>query len=106
MGQRASFWRGRLAAMSTLEHSRPLDVQDDSEEVLFTIPEVAVALRVSRSTVRRLIADGELGVMRIGRSVRVPSAVLESFAAESMRGRFIPRRFGSSDFHPHSRGAS
>ena len=38
---------------------------------LLTIDEAAALLRVSPRTVRRLIADGSVEVVRIGRSVRL-----------------------------------
>jgi excisionase family DNA binding protein len=42
-----------------------------------SIVEVADILGVSTKTVRRLIARGELGFVRIGRSVRVPASALQ-----------------------------
>ena len=44
---------------------------------LLTAPQVAELLNISPRTVRRLIARGELAVVRIGRSVRIRAAVLE-----------------------------
>jgi excisionase family DNA binding protein len=38
----------------------------------FTVSEVAVALRVSKMTVYRLVSAGELPAVKIGRSVRLP----------------------------------
>jgi len=43
---------------------------------LFTIPEAAVVLNVSRSTIYRLIRRGELVVCKLGRCVRIPSAAV------------------------------
>ena len=51
-----------------MEAQRPL---------LLTIPQVVLALSLSRSKVYDLIARGELPVSRIGRSVRVRSTDLE-----------------------------
>jgi excisionase family DNA binding protein len=56
---------------------------DDEPVVLLTIVEVAAALRVSKSTVKRLIARGELPVVRFGRSVRISVSELEGFVARS-----------------------
>jgi excisionase family DNA binding protein len=44
---------------------------------LLTAPLVAELLNISPRTVRRLIARGELAVVRIGRSVRIRAAALE-----------------------------
>jgi len=49
------------------------------DEPLFTITEVAEALRVSKMTIYRLVHSGELPAMRIGRSIRVPSANLRTY---------------------------
>lgn len=46
----------------------PLPAQD----LVQTLDEAARDLRVGRGTVRRLVRDGELDVVRIGRCVRVP----------------------------------
>lgn len=51
--------------------------------MLLKVSEVADELRVARSYAYRLIQEGELPVVRIGRSVRVPREALE----EWVRGR-------------------
>ena len=45
---------------------------------LLNVAEVATYLQVSIRTVRRLIASGELEVIRIGRAVRVSEAALNT----------------------------
>jgi excisionase family DNA binding protein len=37
-----------------------------------TVPEIAADLRVSKMTVYRLVHDGDLEAIRVGRSIRVP----------------------------------
>ena len=45
---------------------------------LLTVDDVAEALRLSSRTIRRMIASGQLPVIRLGRTVRVhPSALIE-----------------------------
>lgn len=44
---------------------------------LLTIPEVADLLRLSERQVRRMVATGDLPVLRFGRSVRVSRDVVE-----------------------------
>lgn len=39
---------------------------------LLTVAEVAAQMRVSKMTVYRLIHNGELSALRVGRSLRVP----------------------------------
>jgi excisionase family DNA binding protein len=41
-----------------------------------TIDEVAASLRVSSRTVRRMIADGRIACVRVGRSVRISGAAV------------------------------
>lgn len=45
---------------------------EERSALLLTVCDAAEVLSVSRSTTYRLIASGELEVVRIGRSVRVP----------------------------------
>jgi excisionase family DNA binding protein len=49
--------------------------------LLLTTREAARTLSIGRSTLYELIATGEIEVVRIGRSVRVPSAELVAFVA-------------------------
>ena len=48
---------------------------------LLTLPEVAGQLRISRRTVERLVASGELRVVSIGRRRLVTSRELAAFVA-------------------------
>jgi excisionase family DNA binding protein len=50
----------------------------ETMEALLTVDEVAATLRVSSATVRRLIAEGGLEVLRVRGSIRVPIASLEA----------------------------
>lgn len=52
---------------------------------LMTAAEVAALLQVSLRTVRRLIADGTLPSVRIGRAVRVPQEALDAFLSGQAR---------------------
>jgi excisionase family DNA binding protein len=42
-------------------------------EELLTVPQVAQNWQISERTVRRMIADGRLAIVRLGRSVRIPA---------------------------------
>ena len=46
---------------------------------LFSIPEVAVCLKVSPKTVRRWIDQGDLPVHRLGRQIRISEPDLSAF---------------------------
>lgn len=56
--------------------------QTAGRQPLMTAHEVADLLQVSLRTVRRLIADGRLTVVRIGRSVRISKVALEGLLTE------------------------
>jgi len=71
------------------DRERPIDgtsSADDGgpamEPLLLKAGEVAKLLGLGRSTVFAMLAVGELPVIRIGRSVRVPCAALEDWIAE------------------------
>lgn len=51
-----------------------------------TVEEVAAEMRVSRMTVYRLVHANELEAVRIGRSIRIPEAVVDQYIRDSMRG--------------------
>ena len=56
-----------------------------TEPLLLKAEEVAKLLRVGRSKVFAMLAAGELPVVRLGRSVRVPRAALEGWIEERIQ---------------------
>ena len=53
-------------------------------EVRFlTVAEVAAAMRVSKMTVYRLVHNGELPAVCVGRSFRVPEQAVHAYLQES-----------------------
>jgi excisionase family DNA binding protein len=66
----------------------PLDLAGSSTTTLATLPEVltvreaAAILRVGRNQLYQAVTRGELGAVRIGRSIRIPKhALLDLLAA-------------------------
>jgi excisionase family DNA binding protein len=53
---------------------------------VLTVAEVAAQLRVSRMTVYRLCADGELPSWRVRRSIRVPADGLDRYMRARLAG--------------------
>jgi putative molybdopterin biosynthesis protein len=51
-------------------------------KLLLTIPQVAVAMSLGRSTVYELVQRGELPVVHVGRAVRVRAEDLQRFVQE------------------------
>lgn len=54
---------------------------ETKQALLFTYPEVARTLKISRSAVYLLINSGQLKPVHIGRSARITTAELERFVA-------------------------
>ena len=59
-------------------------------EKLFVSPsEVAETLNISRSRVYRLLADGSLPSIRVGRSLRIQVGVLHAWIAQHMTASVV-----------------
>ena len=56
-----------------------------AEEPLLTVADVARALRLSVRSVRRIVAEDQLPIVRIGRAVRVRREDLRSFIDKAAR---------------------
>ena len=54
--------------------------------VLLSVSDVAEALAVSERTVRRMIATGEISIVRLGRSVRVRQLDIDALIGRQLRG--------------------
>jgi len=48
-----------------------------------TVAEVATKMRVSKMTVYRLVHNGELPAVRVGRSFRVPESAVQNYLQSS-----------------------
>lgn len=59
-----------------------------------TVSEVADMMRVSRMTVYRLIHSGEMPAIRVGKSFRVPEAVVEQMLQAGIVEQVDERAFG------------
>ena len=53
---------------------------------LLSVANVAEALAVSERTVRRMIATGEISIVRLGRSVRVRQLDIDALIGRHLRG--------------------
>lgn len=54
-----------------------------SEVRFLTVAEVAQTMRVSKMTVYRLVHNGELEAVRVGRSFRVPDFAVDEYLKKS-----------------------
>ena len=64
----------------TKETTQPENRTNDERAVLLlTMIDAARALAIGRTTMYELVAAGEIGVVHIGRSVRVPVDALHAF---------------------------
>ena len=55
-------------------------------EPLLSVDGVAKALQLSVRTVRRMIASGEISIVRLGRSVRVRQLDIDALIGRQLRG--------------------
>jgi len=70
-------------------------VNEDGEEetagmvvpMLLTIPDAARVLAIGRTTLYELIRDGEVDVIRIGRSTRIPVTTIHAFVDRRRSGQ-------------------
>ena len=60
-------------------------------ERLLTVNEVAEVLRCCPKTVRRLVAEGEVGSVRMGRSLRIAQSQLTKYMERLMAERNVPK---------------
>ena len=56
-------------------------------KTILTVKQVAELLQVSIPQVRRMIANGELSAMKVGREWRVPKAALEELFERELLGQ-------------------
>jgi excisionase family DNA binding protein len=56
----------------------------DTTRALLKPDEVAVELRISRAKVYELLASGELPSIKVGSSIRVPSALLRTWIEDRL----------------------
>ena len=61
----------------------PPNDPDISESKFLTIAEVAATMRVSKMTVYRLVHNGELPAVRVGRSFRVTEEDVDEYLRKS-----------------------
>jgi len=54
-----------------------------SEVRFLTVAEVAAVMRVSKMTVYRLVHNGDLPAVRVGRSFRVPEQAVHDYLRDS-----------------------
>jgi len=59
------------------------------EALLLRIPDAAGLLGIARTTLYKLIDEGEVAVVHIGRAVRVPIVDLHAFVARQRRTEVV-----------------
>jgi len=75
----------RMPQVST--QGKTMDAVDGTDRPLLRIEQVAERLSVSRSMAWKIIDDGQLRSMRIGRVVRVRPEDLDAYLADPARQR-------------------
>lgn len=74
-------WRGGVPPTSPSEPESAVSVSPDPRLLprLLSVPEAARLLGIGRTTAYELIAAGELEVIHIGRSARIPVDAIDEF---------------------------
>lgn len=62
---------------------RVVDRHPEFEAVVYTAVETAALLKISRSTMYRLIREGEIKCVKIGRKILIPSEFIKLFLEKS-----------------------
>jgi excisionase family DNA binding protein len=71
---------------SVVARNRAIEVMHmEKENLAYTCPEVAKAARISVPMVRKLLRNGRLKAVRIGRCVRIGADELKRLLAEGVR---------------------
>jgi excisionase family DNA binding protein len=70
----------------------PATIPSRSEPLLYTIPEAATALRVSRTKLYELLDSGEIESIHIGRSRKIPAEALRTYIDRLRRARACEHR--------------
>lgn len=70
--------QGERSGAQMASNEQPL-----SDVSFLTVAEVATKMRVSKMTVYRLVHNGELPAVRVGRSFRVPENAVQTYLRQS-----------------------
>jgi putative molybdopterin biosynthesis protein len=55
-----------------------------TQDMVYTIEEVAKILKVHKDTIRRLVNSGQLEHVRVGNQIRITKAALEKYLGQSL----------------------
>lgn len=72
-----------LKVRCVMASSRSSSESPDSDVEFLTVAEVAARMRVSKMTVYRLVHNGDLEAIRVGRSFRVPDEAVQEYLRRS-----------------------
>lgn len=70
------------------------EIRTTHEDKVYTVNEVATIFRITPSVVRRLIKQGDLPAVRLGRIYRVPKAVVDQYFNLPARTHLTPEVLG------------
>lgn len=73
------------------------------EEILYTVKQVGILLKVHPLTVRRYIREGKLKAIKIAGNIRIPQSYLDNFSEEVKTNKVwrkpIPRGIKIAEFN-------
>ncbi|MGH3686942.1 MAG: helix-turn-helix domain-containing protein [Pseudonocardiaceae bacterium] len=77
---------GQLMSQDQRDEVPQQPIRPLPERVLLTVEEAAEQLGIGRTLVYKLIANGEIESIRIGRLRRVPAAAIQDYANQPVNG--------------------
>ncbi len=90
----------RSALIQSMSENAKERIERADGVLLLTIVEAARVLSIGRTTMYELVGAGEIEVVHIGRSARVPVAALEEYVDRQRRARITVSRSKEHRWHP------
>ena len=90
----------RGALIQSMSDNAPERTERPDGVLLLTIVEAARVLSIGRTTMYELVGAGEIDVVHIGRSTRVPVAALAEYVDRQRRARITVSRSKEHRWHP------
>jgi excisionase family DNA binding protein len=93
-------FRDRSALIQSMSENAQERTERPDGVLLLTIVEAARVLSIGRTAMYELVGAGEIEVVHIGRSARVPVASLEEYVERRRRARITVSRSKEHRWHP------
>jgi|LSQX01.3.fsa_nt_gb excisionase family DNA binding protein len=65
--------------MKEISDKMPKKEFEPFEPAVLTVPELARVLRIGRTTAYKMVQEGQIPAMRIGKAIRIPRQAVENY---------------------------